>query len=40
MHTGAYIFVYNSYALHSLDYNLADGEYVLIQEEGTEQGEA
>jgi hypothetical protein len=26
--------------LHSLDCNLADGEYLLIQEQGTEQGEA
>jgi hypothetical protein len=24
-----------SYSLHSLDYNLADGEYVLIPEQGT-----
>ena len=23
-----------SYSLHSLDYNLADGEYVLISEQG------
>jgi hypothetical protein len=28
-----------SYALHSLDYNLADGEYVLIPEQGTVQEE-
>jgi hypothetical protein len=34
------IYIYISYALHSLDCNLADGEYVLIQEQGTEQGEA
>jgi hypothetical protein len=26
-----------SYALHSLDYNLADGEYVFIPEQGTVQ---
>jgi hypothetical protein len=26
-----------SYALHSLDYNLTDGEYVLIPEQGTIQ---
>jgi hypothetical protein len=28
-----------SYALHSLDCNLADGEYVLIPEQGTVQEE-
>jgi hypothetical protein len=28
-----------SYALHSLDCNLADGEYVLILEQGTVQEE-
>jgi hypothetical protein len=28
-----------SYSLHSLDYNLADGEYVLIPEQGTVQEE-
>jgi hypothetical protein len=28
-----------SYALHSLDYNLADGEYVLIPEQGPVQKE-
>jgi hypothetical protein len=28
-----------SYALHSLDCNLADGEYVLILEQGTFQEE-
>jgi hypothetical protein len=28
-----------SYALHSLDCNLADGEYVLIPEQGTIQEE-
>jgi hypothetical protein len=28
-----------SYALHSLDYNLADGEYVLIPEQGPVQEE-
>jgi hypothetical protein len=32
--------VYGSYALHLLDCNLVDGEYVLIPEQGTEQGEA
>jgi hypothetical protein len=26
--------MYISYSLHSLDYNLADGEYVLIPEQG------
>jgi hypothetical protein len=35
-----HIYVYISYALHSLDCNLADGEYVLIQEKGIEQEEA
>jgi hypothetical protein len=28
-----------SYALHSLDCNLADGEYVLIPEQGSVQAE-
>jgi hypothetical protein len=28
-----------SYSLHSLDCNLADGEYVLIPEQGTVQEE-
>jgi hypothetical protein len=28
-----------SYSLHSLDYNLADGKYVLIPEQGTVQEE-
>jgi hypothetical protein len=28
-----------SYVLHSLDCNLADGEYVLIREKGTAQEE-
>jgi hypothetical protein len=28
-----------SYSLHSLDYNLADGEYVLIPEHGAVQEE-
>jgi hypothetical protein len=28
-----------SYTLHSLDYNLADGEYVLIPGQGTVQEE-
>jgi hypothetical protein len=28
-----------SYALHSLDCNLADGEYVLIPEQGPDQEE-
>jgi hypothetical protein len=28
-----------SYSLHSLDSNLADGEYVLISEQGTVQEE-
>jgi hypothetical protein len=28
-----------SYSLHSLDCNLADGEYVLIPEQGTAQEE-
>jgi hypothetical protein len=28
-----------SYSLHSLDYNLADREYVLIPEQGTVQKE-
>jgi hypothetical protein len=28
-----------SYALHSLDFNLADGEYVLIPEQGPVQAE-
>ena len=28
-----------SYALHSLDCNLADGEYVLIPEQGPEASE-
>jgi hypothetical protein len=28
-----------SYALHSLDFNLADGEYVLIPEQGPVQEE-
>jgi hypothetical protein len=28
-----------SYSLHSLDCNLADGEYVLIPEQGTTQEE-
>jgi hypothetical protein len=31
--------VHVSYSLHSLDYNLADGEYVLIPEQGTVQEE-
>jgi hypothetical protein len=31
-------YTYN-YALHSLDCNLSDGEYMLIQEQGTEQEE-
>jgi hypothetical protein len=35
-----HICLYISYALHSLDCNLTDREYVLIQEQGTEQGEA
>jgi hypothetical protein len=33
------VYIYIYCALHSLDCNLADGEYVLIQEQGTEQGE-
>jgi hypothetical protein len=28
-----------SYSFHSLDCNLADGEYVLIPEQGTDQEE-
>jgi hypothetical protein len=32
-----YIYIYISYALHSLDCNLADVKYVLIPEQGTEQ---
>jgi hypothetical protein len=28
-----------SYSLHSLDYNLTDGEYMLISEQGTVQEE-
>ena len=31
--------MYVSYSLHSLDCNLADGEYVLIPEQGTVQEE-
>jgi hypothetical protein len=31
--------VHVSYSLHSLDCNLADGEYVLIHEQGTVQEE-
>jgi hypothetical protein len=31
--------VHVSYSLHSLDCNLADGEYVLIPEQGTVQDE-
>jgi hypothetical protein len=31
--------VHVSYSLHSLDCNLADGEYVLIPEQGTVQEE-
>jgi hypothetical protein len=33
-------YIYISYALHPLDCNLADGDYVLISEQGTKQGEA
>jgi hypothetical protein len=29
-----------SYSLHSLDCNLADGEYVLIPEQGVDQEES
>jgi hypothetical protein len=32
--------VYGSYALHLLDCNLVNRDYVLIPEQGTEQGEA
>jgi hypothetical protein len=32
--------MYISYALHSLDCNLADREYVLISEQGTKPREA
>jgi hypothetical protein len=26
-----------SYALHSIDYNLADGEYILVPDQGVAQ---
>jgi hypothetical protein len=35
----AYHGIYVSYPLHSLDCNLADGEYVLIPEQGAVQEE-
>jgi hypothetical protein len=37
--TFAYHSIYISYSLHSLDCNLADGEYVLIPEQGVAQEE-
>jgi hypothetical protein len=35
----SYRIMHVSYALHSLDYNLADGEYVLISQQGSVQEE-
>jgi hypothetical protein len=35
----AYHSIHISYTLHLLDCNLADGEYVLIPEQGVEQEE-
>jgi hypothetical protein len=29
--------MHKSYSLHSIDYNLADGEYILVPEQGVAQ---